>query len=184
MTKGTRVASRLAAAAVLALLAACGGDGITDQPPPTPPPPTPPPPRVVAERSGVSIAVGFGYGTYFDTSATGTIDATVDYTHADSSVLVWIAKGQCTGEQWVANQCTYVATSFSGGKPRKVTATGQTAGTYTLIVGNLGPKDEAVSMQVVFTQASAGGSVGASTRRFEGRGFLVPLPSHAGERDQ
>jgi hypothetical protein len=139
---------------------------------------------VVAERSGVSIAVGFGYGTYFDTSATGTIDATVDYTHADSSVLVWIAKGQCTGEQWVANQCTYVATSFSGGKPRKVTATGQTAGTYTLIVGNLGPKDEAVSMQVVFTQASAGGSVGASTRRSEGQGFLVPLPSHAGERDQ
>jgi hypothetical protein len=139
---------------------------------------------VVAERSGVSIPAGYGYGTYFDTSATGTLDATVDYTHADSGILVWIAKGQCTGEQWAADQCTYAATSLSGGKPRKVTATGQTAGSYTLIVGNLGPKDEAVSMQVVFTQASAGGSVGAAARRSEGPGFLVPLPSHAGERDR
>lgn len=146
----------LAACAVIAGLSACGGSGNPDHPTPTPTPtPTPPPPSVVRQVTGFALPENHVAGWYFDISATGTIDATVDYTYADTLLLIYISKGQCTFDQWSNDQCQYVATSFAGGKPRKVTATGQAAGAYTLTVWNVGPQDEAISFQLVFTQAAA-----------------------------
>jgi len=89
-------------------------------------------------------------------------------------IIVWVARGDCTAEQFEAEQCTYAATSFTGGKPRKVSVTGAPAGTYTLIVGNLGPDDDSIAFQVVLTPTASSG-VGASIRQAPG-GFLVPWP--------
>lgn len=179
MLRGRCLPSYLVSAALAVSLAACGSEGIVDPPPVTPPPPTPPPPRVVAQGSGVSVPVGYALGEYFDITATGTIDATIDYTYADTLMLVWLAKGRCDGDQFEADQCQFAATSLTGGKPRKVSASGQAAGTYTLILGSLGPKDESVSYQVVFTQTTAGGAPAASARRPAEPGFLSRLPATA-----
>lgn len=180
MSRGRRVVSCLVSAALAVSLAACGSNPVVDSTPVTPPPPTPPPPQVVAQQSGVSVPVGYAFGAYFDISATGTIDATVDYTYADTLMLVWLAKGRCTEEAFAADQCQYVATSLTGPKPRKVSASGQAAGTYSLVFGSLGPKDESVSYQVVFTQtATSGGAPAASTRRPAEPGFLTRLPATA-----
>jgi hypothetical protein len=134
---------------------------------------------VVAQGSGVSLPVEYALLAYFDIMATGTLEATVDYTYADTLMLVWLAKGRCTPEAFLAEQCPYAATSLSGGKPRKVSASGQTAGTYPLIFGNLGPRDESVSYQVVFTQTTAGGAPAASARGRAEPGLLTPLPARA-----
>jgi hypothetical protein len=113
--------------------------------------------RVVLEGSD-SLAVDFALGRYFTTDRAGIIDATVDYKHVASEIIIWIARGQCTPEQFEADRCTYAATSFSGEKPRKVSVTGAAAGDYTLIVGNLGPDDEQVSFRTVLT-ATGGAAV-------------------------
>jgi hypothetical protein len=134
---------------------------------------------VVTQASGASVPVGYALGEYFDITGTGTIDATVDYTYADTLMFIWLAKGRCTSDQFEADQCQYVATSFTGGKPRKVSASGQAAGTYTLILGSLGPKDESVSYQVVFTQTTASAAPAATARRAAQPGFLTRLPASA-----
>jgi hypothetical protein len=118
--------------------------------------------RVVLEGSE-SLAVDFAFLRLFTTDRSGIIDATVDYTRAASQIIIWIAKGQCTGEQFEAERCTYVATSFAGEKPRKVSVTGAAAGEYTLIVGNLGPDDEQVSFRTVLTSTGASASQSVTT---------------------
>jgi hypothetical protein len=141
----------------LVLMSACGGGGsLTTTTPPTTQPP-PPPPQVVLEGS-FALPVDFVTGGFFTTDRAGTIVATVDYTFATSQIVVWIARGQCTFEQFSADQCTYAATSFAGGDPRTVSITGAAAGTYTLIVFNAGPADEAFSVQVVLTPSAASAS--------------------------
>jgi hypothetical protein len=106
--------------------------------------------RLVVEGSD-SLDVNFAIGTYFTTDRAGVIDVTVDYTSAGSQILVWIARGECTEEQFQDEQCNYGATSFSGDKPRKVSITGAAAGTYTLIVANLGPDEEQISFRGMLT---------------------------------
>ena len=146
------------AATGLMLMSACGGGGSTGPTTTTtttlPPPPAP---RVVLEGS-FALPVEFVTGGYFTTDRAGTIVATVDYTFATSQIVVWIARGECTFEQFSADQCTYAATSFAGGDPRVVSVTGAAAGTYTLIVFNAGPADEAFSVQVVLTPSAASAS--------------------------
>jgi hypothetical protein len=68
-------------------------------------------------------------------------------------------------------QCAFAATSFAGAKPRKISVTGAAAGTYTLIVGNAGPNDEAISYQVVLAPSASAASAGAT----------LPAPVHSGQ---
>src|SRR4051794_38036655 len=75
-------------------LPACGGSSPTAAPPPTTQP-TPPPPSVVSQGN-TALAVNTARGVFFTTSRAGTLDTTVDYTFADSNIVVWIARGQCT----------------------------------------------------------------------------------------
>jgi hypothetical protein len=101
----------------------------------------------------------------------------VDYTFTDTILAVWIANGRCTGEQFEADQCQMLATSFSGGKPRKVALADRGAGSYTLIAGNAGPRDESVSFQVVFTRSATAGSPPAASSRLPlERGFRARMP--------
>jgi hypothetical protein len=115
----------------------------------------------------------------FAIESTGTIDATVNYTHDETSLGVWIATGACNFDQFVADQCSFAAMGFSG-KPRRVSATNQAPGPYTLAIANFGPHDEALAFQVVFTaQAAASADPGVRQRPLNGvRGWginrLVP----------
>jgi hypothetical protein len=179
MFERTRVSSCLAGAALAASLAACGGSssGPTSGSSPTPTPVPQPTPQVLSQMSGLSVPVNYAYGIYFDTTATGTIDVTVDYTFANSNLAVWVASGRCTADQFGNNQCPFLATSLSGAKPRKISLPNQVAGSYTLIAGNFGPQEEAISYQVVFTRsATAGSAPSASSRLALEPGFLARLP--------
>ena len=139
------------AAVLLCLgISGCGGSDSSPTVTPTPTPaPTPPPPEVVL-AGNFELDVNFVTGGLFEISSTGTIDVTVDYTFADSILLTYIAKGNCTFELFNADQCNYVATSFTGPDPRILSATNQSAGAYTHIVWNLGPHRERFATQVIF----------------------------------
>jgi hypothetical protein len=103
------------------------------------------------------------------TTLPGTLDVTVDWTFASNNVDVYLARGSCSFEQFVATQCQVLSTSESAtAKPEKLRVPGTTAGTYTLLVGNRGPADESVAYQVVLTpSAASAGSVAARTRMAE-----------------
>jgi hypothetical protein len=166
----------LVAATGLSLLSGCGGESTTPTVVTTPPP-TPPPPRVVLQGNR-NLDVNFAFGEYFTTDRAGTLEAIVDHTFANSLILVWIARDQCTAELFDAEQCNYAATSFAGSKPRRVSFTGAAAGTYTLIVGNGGPQAEAVSYQVVLTPSASSASTrtGESLPTSQRGWFGVRLP--------
>ena len=161
------VASTAAALAVVFTLAGCGG-GSSPTAAPTPlPTPTPPPPKVVLQSS-YAIELNYVYAEEFSISGAGTVDLTVDYTYSDSQIVIWLAKTPCSFEQLAADQCQFVASSFAGPKPRKVSATGLAAGRYELIIWNAGPHDEGVSYQAVFTQTSTAAAPGVTALRNAG----------------
>lgn len=159
----------------LVVLAGCGDDGSPTAAPTPTPPPTPPPPRTVLDRRNVSVRAGFAVGEFFTTDRAGTLEAVVDYTFATSTMVVWVARGQCTADQFGANQCDYAASSFVGAKPRRVSVTGAAAGTYTLIVGNGASQDESISYQVVLTPSAAAAANAGAGARAEGS-YVVRLP--------
>jgi hypothetical protein len=128
----------------------------------------------VLERRNVSLQPSFAFGEFFTTDRAGTIDANVDYTFATSPIVVWIARGQCTADQFGAGACDFAATSFAGSKPRRVSVTNAPAATYTLIVGNGGSEAESVSYQVILTP-SAASAASAGAPSFEG-GWRTRLP--------
>jgi len=139
------------------LMPGCGSSSSGPSTTPTTTLPTPPPPEVVLEGN-FNLPVDFVTGGFLTTTRTGTIVATVDYTFANSEILVWIAQGRCDFDQFINDTCTFAATSFGGGDPRVVSVTGAVAGQYTLIVYNGGPADEAFSVQVVHTASAASAS--------------------------
>lgn len=87
---------------------------------------------------------------------------TVDWTFATNDVHVYLVRGACTFDQFVTNQCNLVTFSESTvAKPERLTAPGAAAGSYILLIGNVGPADESVAFQVVLT--TGGGASAAST---------------------
>ncbi len=100
----------------------------------------------------------------FTTTATGTLDVTVDWTFASNDVDIYLTQGEqaCTIAQFNARQYEFLASSESfTAKPEKVSAPGAAAGPYRLYIGNRGPTQEAVSYQVVLT--TGGGASSASS---------------------
>lgn len=143
------------------LMPACGSS--TSGPSTTTPPPTQPtplPPELVLEGN-FNLPVDFLIRGFFTTTRTGTIVATVDYTFANSQIAVWIARGQCSFEQFVNDECTIAATSLGGADPRVVTHTGAVASPYTIIIYNGGPAEEAFSVQVIHTPSATSASTAA-----------------------
>lgn len=164
-----RSRSYVAAAALAASLSACGGSGgPTDTGTPPPPPPPTPRPAVVLDKGEGQLAAQVALFRALATTETGAFDVKVDWTFAANDVDVFLARGTCSFDQFVAEQCTISAMATSTTtKPETVRLANQPSGTYTLVVANFGPGDESIAYQVVFTPGTAAAS--ASQPTAEGR---------------
>jgi len=167
----------LAVVAAALVLPSCGDKCSNPTTPGCIPSPAPTPAAavktVVKEASIGSLPVDYVAGRYFSTSATGTIDVTVDWTFAENTVHVWLAKGQCSFEEFEADTCQYATQSLvSRPKPRILSVPAAAAGTYTLIVANWGPKDESLSYQIVLTSASGASASSIRSESDGPAGFL------------
>jgi hypothetical protein len=149
-------------------LAACGSDdSTTPTTPSTPaatptPAPTPTPAAVVAQGSD-RLPARQVLNFDLTTSAKGTVEVTVDYTFADSKILVWLTDRQCSPQLFQSDSCTYLAKSLEGAKPRVISATGVAAGTYSVFVANDGPRDEQVSWKVTLSATSGSARVSVTS---------------------
>jgi hypothetical protein len=172
--------SAWAAGATLAvMLAGCGshdsgcGSNPTDpscRPSPSPSTVTTRPPFVLDHGEG-TLPARFVLIRPVATTETGTFDVTVDWTFAANDIDVYLARGTCSFDQIVADQCAIAAASESTtAKPEKIRLANQPAGTYTLIVGNVGPGQESIAYQVVFTPGttSAGAPAGSASSHVVG----------------
>lgn len=143
------------------LLSACGGDSPTSpsiQPTPTPPPR--PVTSVVAQGAVGGLKPFFLFVVPpFTTTSSGTIDVTVDWTFSTDDVDIYLARGACSFDDFIGRRCSMVAFSESfTAKPEKLSVSGAAAGTYTLLIGNLGPNEESLSYQVTHTSVPGASS--------------------------
>ena len=99
----------------------------------------------------------------FTTTATGTLDVTIDWTFAANDVDVILTRGSCSFDQLFAMQCNValVADSVTA-KPERLRLPGATAGAYTLFIANIGPGDESASFQVVLSPSASSASAGST----------------------
>jgi hypothetical protein len=169
------------AVAVALLLGGCGGEsggcannptGPGCQPSPSPSPVVTRNPVVIDAGEG-SLPVLVALFRTLATTETGSLDVVVDWTFATNDVDIFLARGDCSFDQFVAGGCTIAAAATSTTtKPERVRLANQPAGTYTLIVPNFGPGDESISYQVIFTPgttaASASGGASVTLEKVTG----------------
>jgi hypothetical protein len=142
---------------------ACGGGGSSN---PTPvPTPTPAPVRTVVAQGSMQIGAPDDDFTYYDyvtfnTSASGRLETTVNWTYPSNSVFMYVAEGDCTGDKFENDDCPggpTCACRFSvmseavNPKPRVLTVSNASPGLHTLVLWNLGPREESCSYQAVLT---------------------------------
>lgn len=78
---------------------------------------------------------------------------------------VYLARGACSLDQFVTNQCTVVTFSESPiAKPERLSVPNAAAGAYVLLIGNRGPTDESVAFQVVLTTGGGASAAAAGSR--------------------
>ena len=167
---------------ILLIVAACGGGDTPTSPSrapstsaaPAPVPPPPPPPatvtRVLAEGSGFIPALHLA-AVPFSTDTTGTIAATVDWTFGTNDVDVYLTRGTdpCTIDQFNGNRCPFLGLADSlTAKPETLSVPNLAAGPYTVYVGNFGPTDESISIQVTLTSTPGASTASASSTKFGG----------------
>jgi hypothetical protein len=160
----------LAVVAVSLGLVSCGDGGTT---PPTPvPTPTPAPVRTVVAQGSFAIEAPDEELSYYrsrliKTTATGTLETTVNWTYPTNAVWMYLTEGDCTDDQFdnldcpggPTCECRFIVLSETETpKPRVLTVSNASAGTRTLIVWNLGPQEESCSFQAVLTTSVAGSS--------------------------
>src|SRR5262245_41929853 len=170
------------AIATMLVVAACGGDGGSSSPTtpssPTPvtpvPAPAPPSPRLV-QQGTMSLSAPQGESVYFalaaiTDNASGRWEATVDWTDPANELWMWVANGVCTAQQFARDDCPFEATcpcqfavrsETAAPKPRVLTIPNAGGGTRTLVVVNLGPKEETATYRVTLTPGGSASSVAA-----------------------
>ena len=170
--------SRLTATTALAicapmvlLVASCGGGGSNGNPVSSTPVATTP--RLVTQGNFTLAApdedaIYFGLVPITDASS-GLWEATVDWAIATNTLWIWVANGVCTVDQFARPECPFEATcpcqftirsETATPKPRVLTIPNAPGGTRTLIVMNLGPREEAGTYRVMLTPSNV---VAAST---------------------
>jgi hypothetical protein len=136
-------------ALAVALLPGCGGS--SDPPTQATPPTTTPGPIQTTVMTGATfIPARRSVLIPFETTATGTLDVTVDWGAAANEIDLYLALGSCTVQQWP--DCTWMSWSESRDfKPERLRVLGVAAGRFVLDISNIGPGEESVSYQVVLT---------------------------------
>ena len=137
--------------ASIATLGACGGGSPTT--PAAPATPTPAPiTRTVVLQGSQAIPADWHYEWWFTTTRAGTVDITVDWTYADSTVWVRLGQGKCDEQVLQAGQCQWLIQSqVSTPKPRVLTLPNAAAGQYTLYIYSGVKQPESVSYLVGLT---------------------------------
>ena len=137
--------------ACIATLGGCGSGSPTT--PATPATPTPVPiTRTVVLEGSQAIPADWHYEWWFTTTRAGTLDITVDWTYADSTVWVRLGQGKCDEQVLQAGQCQWLIQSqVSTPKPRVLTLPNAAAGQYTLYIYNGVKQPETVSYLVGLT---------------------------------
>jgi hypothetical protein len=177
MRQAKRVVSLLPAGALCLGLIGCGSDSPSAPTAvATPAPPPAPVQTIVAQGNSGGLEAGFlRVMPSFSIRAAGTLDVTVDWTLASNDVDVYLARGACSFQQFIADRCDIASFSESAtSKPEKLNVANASAGAYTLLIGNHGPTAESISFQVMLTsvgarsQASAPAGSPARHRGFKG----------------
>jgi hypothetical protein len=170
-------------------LVACGGSEANPVAPTTPA--APPAPRVIQQGTftlGAPEDDGYFFGlTTITDPSSGRWDATVDWGSEANTLWMWVADGVCSAEQFKSDGCPFDATctcrfairsETATPKPRVLTIPGAAGGSRTLIIMNLGPREETGQYRVTLTPsngvtssgpylvtAAAGSRSGMSTER-------------------
>ena len=162
----------------LIVVAACGGDNNSNSPAApttvTPAPAPAPTPRLVQQGTMNLSApkddtVHFSLASITD-NASGRWETSVDWTDPANELWMWVANGVCTTQQFARDDCPFEATcpcqftirsEVATPKPRVLTIPNAPGGTRTLIVVNLGPKEETATYRVMLTPGSTASSVAA-----------------------
>lgn len=139
-------------------LPGCGGgsDGVTTPPSPTP---TPGPVRTLVTQGAQAISAPDDRFTYFrtvpfTTPFPGTLEVTVNWTFPTNEVWMYVSSGVCTSQQFTSCpgtecQCQFLVSSeVSTPKPRLLTIPNAPAGSRSLFIWNLGPREESVDFQI------------------------------------
>jgi hypothetical protein len=147
----------------------CGGGGSSN--PTQVPTPTPAPVRTVVAQGTIEVDGPDDDSTYYDyvtfrTTGSGTLETTVNWTYPSNTVFMYVAEGDCTGSKFANDdcpggptcECQFSAMSeATNPKPRVLTVSNASAGLRTLVIWNLGPREEACSYQAVLTSLVGSG---------------------------
>src|SRR5262245_55940455 len=149
--RGAQRLLALAGATCLTLSLAGCGDSPTD-PIPTPTP-TPCIRTTVFQGAGTIPGQTADFES-FTTATTGRVDVTLDWTHADRQMAVFVAQGSCSFNQFRAGNCNFLLQLASPPKPLKGSIPNVAPGTYAYIILNASAKNEAASTSVVVSSAT------------------------------
>jgi len=164
----------LAAVFTTIALVACGGSESNPVAPTTPA--APPAPRVIQQgtftlRAPEDDGYFFGLATIPDGGA-GRWEATVDWGSEANTLWMWVAEGACSADQFANEACPFdaacpcrfaIRSETATPKPRVLTIPSAAGGTRTLIIMNLGPREETGQYRVTLTGANTATTVGAQT---------------------
>jgi hypothetical protein len=159
-----RIGHRAGAFCVVVLLVSCGGSGSGSPVSPT----AGSGPRLL-QQGGFSLnapqddgGLFFALTTITDPAA-GRWEATVNWTFETNTMWMWVANGVCTADQFSRDECPFEAScpcqftirsETATPKPRVLTIPNAPGGARTLIVMNLGPREESGTYSVTLTSSS------------------------------
>jgi len=85
-------------------------------------------------------------------SGSGTLEATVEWTLATNDVDIYVTTDACSEQTFALFQCTFLASADSATTKPEHVSLSVTAGAYRVWVVNLGPTEEAGTVEVAITQ--------------------------------
>lgn len=154
----------LAALYALTFVVAC-----KDRPDSNPVSPTVAPPALrVLQQGNLRLAAPTDDSLFFalttiTDAAAGRWEASVDWTSEANTLWMWVADGACSVEQFARPECPSEATcpcrfairsETATPKPRVLAIPGAAGGIRTLIVANLGPREETAQYRVTLSSSS------------------------------